>query len=91
MKRNQAGLTAVGIAFARAVESKKPAGERICYDPFARQFVPGAWYALMKFFDAIGYSEKRGPGVLGFLTARGFENIVNVTGHDLHAKYFTVR
>ncbi len=70
MKKNQASLTAAGIAFVRATESKKPANERICYDPFARYFIPRSLYAIMKFFDLIGYSEKRGPGVMGFLVAR---------------------
>lgn len=70
MKKNQVSLTAAGIAYARAVESMKPIGVRICYDPFARQFIPGALYVIMKFFDSIGYSEKRGPGVMGFLVAR---------------------
>ncbi len=70
MNKNQASLTAAGIAFARAAESLKPIGVRICYDPFARQFIPGALYAIMKFFDSIGYTEKRGPGVMGFLVAR---------------------
>jgi methyltransferase (TIGR00027 family) len=70
MKRNQASLTAVGIAYARATESKKPADERICYDPLARHFIPRALYAIMRFFDSIGYAEKRGPGVMDFLVAR---------------------
>jgi O-methyltransferase involved in polyketide biosynthesis len=40
MRKNQSSLTAAGIAIARAVESEKLADERICYDPYARQFVP---------------------------------------------------
>ncbi len=70
MKQNQASLTAAGIAFARATESKKSADERICYDPFAQLFIPRSLYAIMKFFDSIGYSERRGPGVMGFLVVR---------------------
>jgi O-methyltransferase involved in polyketide biosynthesis len=42
MRRNQSSLTAAGIAITRAFESKKLDGERICYDPFARQFAPGS-------------------------------------------------
>ena len=41
MRKNQSSLTAAGIAVARAVESEKPVDERICFDPYARQFVPG--------------------------------------------------
>jgi methyltransferase (TIGR00027 family) len=70
MRKNQASLTAAGIALARAVESEKPAGERICYDPYARRFVPGWMYHAFSFFLRTGYAEWRGPGVNGFLVAR---------------------
>ena len=48
----------------------KPEGERIVYDPYARQMVPGWMYHLVKFFYNLGYGEKRGPGVMEFLIAR---------------------
>jgi methyltransferase (TIGR00027 family) len=70
MRKSQSSLTAIGIAIVRGLESEKPADERICYDPYARQFVNGALYAIVKFFERLGYSEKRGPGVMGFLTVR---------------------
>ena len=70
MRKNQSSLTAAGIAIARAVESEKPADERICYDPYARQFVPAWMYRILGFFIKIGYAELRGPGVNGFLMAR---------------------
>ena len=70
MRKNQASLTAAGIAIARAVESEKPADERIYYDPYARQFVPAWMYRLLGFFIKSGYAELRGPGVIGFLMAR---------------------
>jgi methyltransferase (TIGR00027 family) len=70
MRRNQSSLTAIGIAVVRAIESAKPEGERICYDPYARQFVSSAIYHLVSFFDRLGYGEMRGPGVMGFLVAR---------------------
>ena len=41
MKRNQSSVSAQGIAVVRAIESEKPKGERIVYDPYARQMVPG--------------------------------------------------
>lgn len=70
VRKNQSSLTAAGIAIARAVESEKPPGERVCYDPYARQFVPGWMYLLFGFFIKSGYAEWRGPGVNGFLLAR---------------------
>ncbi len=70
MRKNQTSLTAMGIAMARAVESEKPAGERICYDPYARRFIAPWLYATMGFFIRSGYAEWRGPGVNGFLVAR---------------------
>ncbi len=38
MRPNQSSMTALGIAILRGIESEKPQGERICYDPFARRF-----------------------------------------------------
>ena len=70
MRRKRSSLTATGIAVARGVESEKPEGERICYDPYARRFVPGWLYSTIAFFIKSGYAERRGPGVLGFLAAR---------------------
>ncbi len=70
MRKSQSSMTAIGIAIVRGIESEKPAADRICYDPYARQFVNGALYHFVKFFDRLGYSEKRGPGVMGFLTVR---------------------
>ncbi len=70
MRRNQSSLTATGIAVNRAYESSKAPGERVCYDPYARQFVNPLLYHLFAFFIVIGYAERRGPGVQAFLAAR---------------------
>ena len=70
MRKNQTSMTAIGIAILRGIESEKPAGERLCYDPYARRFVNAALYNLIRFFDRIGYSERKGPGVTGFLAVR---------------------
>jgi methyltransferase (TIGR00027 family) len=70
MRKNQTSLTAAGIAVMRAVESEKSADERICYDPYARRFVPAWMYHVFGFFIKSGYAEWRGPGVNGFLAAR---------------------
>jgi methyltransferase (TIGR00027 family) len=68
MKKSQASMTAQGIAIARVFESDKPAGERICYDPFARLLISPFYLLLGKLFAAAG--ERKGPGVIGFLVAR---------------------
>jgi methyltransferase (TIGR00027 family) len=68
MKKSTSSTTAQGIAFARAFESEKKVGERICYDPFARKFIHPAFYYLGRLFA--DYGERRGPGVLNFLVAR---------------------
>jgi methyltransferase (TIGR00027 family) len=70
MRRNQTSMTAIGIAIMRGIESEKPEDQRLCYDPYARKFVNGALYSLIRFFDRMGYSEKKGPGVIGFLAVR---------------------
>ncbi len=68
MKKNQASITAEGIALMRAHESSKPAGERVCYDPLARRFISPFFYALGFLF--IPYGRRRSPGVQEFLIAR---------------------
>jgi methyltransferase (TIGR00027 family) len=70
MRKNQSSMTALGIAIVRGIESEKPEDRRICYDPYARQFVHPWMYKLVRFFDRIGYSEIKGPGVMGFLAVR---------------------
>ncbi len=70
MRQNQTSMTAIGIAITRGIESEKPEDERICYDPYARSFVSGFLYDFVKFFDKLGWSEKKGPGVMGFLAVR---------------------
>jgi methyltransferase (TIGR00027 family) len=70
MKRNRSSLTAAGIAIVRAIESAKPAGERVCYDPYARRFVGAGLFYLVKLFTALGYADWRGPGVWEFLAVR---------------------
>ncbi len=68
MKRSQSSITAQGIAFARAKESQKPESERICYDPYARQFVSRWLWVTMSLFW--GYAQLRSPGVSEYLATR---------------------
>jgi methyltransferase (TIGR00027 family) len=70
VKETQSSITASGIAAARAVESEKPEGERICYDPYAVKFLNPFFYHFVRFFIVSGYSEWAGAGVTGFLVAR---------------------
>lgn len=70
MKRDQSSITAEGIALLRAMESEKSEEERICYDPLAK-YLCSPWLDFTaRFFMKIGYAERRGPGVQGFLVAR---------------------
>ena len=39
MEDGKASLTAEAAAIVRAVESAKPEGERVCYDPYAQYFI----------------------------------------------------
>lgn len=70
MRKDQTSMTAMGIAIVRGIESEKPEGVRIVYDPYARQLVNPFLYHFVRFFDKLGYSERKGPGVMGFLTVR---------------------
>jgi methyltransferase (TIGR00027 family) len=70
VKRTRSSITAAGIAVARAVESEKPEGVRICYDPYAEKFLNRIFYQFTRFFIVSGYTERTGPGVTGFLVAR---------------------
>ena len=61
-------MTSQGIAIARVFESEKPAGERICYDPLARQLISPIFYLIGILFADI--DEWKNPGGIGFLVAR---------------------
>jgi methyltransferase (TIGR00027 family) len=68
MRKAQASGTAIGAAAVRAIESEKPADERICYDPFARRFISTSVYLLMKLFA--WYGEWHTKGALTFIICR---------------------
>jgi len=68
MKKSQSSFTAEGIALIRALESSKPADQRVCNDPLAWQFINPAFRVLGRFFS--WYGHKRSPGVYEFLVAR---------------------
>jgi methyltransferase (TIGR00027 family) len=68
MRKTQASGTAIGAAAVRAIESEKPADERICYDPFARKFIDTLFYLLIKLFA--WYGEWHTKGGLTFIVCR---------------------
>lgn len=68
MRKSQASGTARGAAAVRAIESEKPASERICYDPFARRFTDTVLYLLIKLFA--WYGEWHTKGGLTFIVCR---------------------
>jgi len=70
MRANQSSLTAMSTAAQRALEMEKPADERICSDPLAREFIPAWFYGFMKRMTATRYTQRRASGELGFIVAR---------------------
>jgi methyltransferase (TIGR00027 family) len=68
MRRTRPSATAEGVAAWRAVESEKPAGERICYDPYARRLTGALFYHLIKLLA--GYGERYTHGALTFIVCR---------------------
>ena len=70
MKEKQSSRTAEGMALLRAIESSKPEGRRICFDPIARLLVPGISYTLSKLVIDSGVYDRIGRGAVEFITAR---------------------
>ncbi len=70
MKQNQSSQSALGVALFRAIESQKPEFKRICYDPYARAFIPTVTYILVKLIVDSGLYERMGPGAVAFITVR---------------------
>ncbi len=68
MKKQQSSLTAEGIAYIRAMEASRPAGERVCDDPLARHFVSPLMLTLGKLF--YGIKQKSAPGVSEYMVGR---------------------
>ncbi|MFA0822677.1 MAG: SAM-dependent methyltransferase [Methanomethylovorans sp.] len=68
-KKKGSSLTAENVAFVRALESLKPEGERICYDPYAVRFL-SPQYAMFMEMAAHNPSKTPFPGVHNSLAAR---------------------
>lgn len=71
MKQKQSSTTAEGMALVRAIESSRPEGVRICYDPIARALVPGISFTLSKLvIDSGIYEQFFATGAIEFIAAR---------------------
>ncbi|MCQ1536801.1 class I SAM-dependent methyltransferase [Methanosarcina sp. KYL-1] len=77
-KKKGSSVTAENVAFVRALESLKPEGERICYDPYAVRFLSQQYLMFMK-MAARDPSRTPFPGVHNSLSARVryFDDFVN--------------
>ncbi len=70
MKQNQASQTALGTAALRALESEKPAADRICYDPLARKLVDPGFYLQVRLFARLSDWFTRGGSTFVVCRAR---------------------
>lgn len=68
-KRKGSSITAENVAFVRALESLKPEGERICYDPYAIRFLSQQYLMFLE-MAARDPSKTPFPGVHNSLSAR---------------------
>lgn len=62
--------TAEGMAIVRAIETSRPEGERICYDPIARSLVSSTKFTLSKLVIDSGIYGLIFKGAIEFITAR---------------------
>lgn len=74
MKVYRPSKTAHGIAAARAGESMRPGGERICHDPYAIHFLGPVYRAIRRIGPLHDYFRRRNdrqlPGMVGAIVAR---------------------
>lgn len=68
MKKTRMSSSAQSIATIRAIESQKPDGRRICYDPFARKLISPGYLLVESAFNY--YAERRSPGLFGYIACR---------------------
>lgn len=70
MNRKQSSTTAEGMALMRAIETSRPEGERICYDPIARSLVSGIKFFFSKLTIDSGLYAYFNPGTIEFIITR---------------------
>lgn len=69
-KKKGPSVTAEFVTFIRALESLKPEGERICYDPYAVRFLSQRWYSMFLEMAASDPSNTLFPGTQNSVSAR---------------------
>ncbi len=69
-RKERASKTALGIVALRAIERERPPAERIVDDPYARHMVGEYLHRFIYNISKLGLSERRAPGVVGWLLAR---------------------
>ncbi|HUV53152.1 MAG TPA: SAM-dependent methyltransferase [Dehalococcoidia bacterium] len=73
MKKGRPSITAEGVAALRAAEAKKTEQERVCYDPFAEDFL-SIKFRFLKYWPirpiALWIVERIVPGLAGDITGR---------------------
>ena len=69
--------TALGTAAGRALESRRPEGDRLFSDPFAMAFLPPTYRAIVHLLDLpvlgralLALRERQIPGIMGNLLCR---------------------
>jgi methyltransferase (TIGR00027 family) len=91
MRESQASRTAEFMALFRALESSRPAGQRLLYDPFAHHFLSPPLRAVtniarVEIFHAMisRYIDARWPGARtsGIARTRLIDDLLNTAVHD---------
>ena len=74
MREEKPSPSAEKVAAARAVESERPEDERVCYDPFAKDFLGSKLTILVKSRllkkIALWHAELKTPGAVGCIVGR---------------------
>ena len=70
MADKQSSNSAMGVAFMRAMEADKPEAARICDDRYARAFVSGWSFALLKPIINSSWYQRTAPGAVEFIIVR---------------------
>ncbi len=74
MKEEKPSSSAESVAAARAAESSKSENERICYDPFAKDFLGPRYSRILKSRlvtkIALWYYDRKVPGAIGCIVSR---------------------
>ncbi len=77
MKPNTVSQTALGTAAGRAIESRRPANDRLFFDPFAIGFLPPTYRAMVGLLGLpvlgpalLALRERQVPGIMGNLVCR---------------------